>query len=92
MTSGDSTGDCDIETLRIKYAEVKEDLEKCQSLLKDYRDALTVTQKDVDKLKCSVESIYAQLSCTNEDEGVCRVITEQNKSRLATFSFDEVSH
>eukprot|EP00731_Ephydatia_muelleri_P004032 Em0002g208a len=60
--SGDSTGDCDIETLKIKYIEVKEDLEKCQSLLRDYRGALTATQKDVDDLKRNVESINGPIS------------------------------
>ena len=91
--SGDSTGDCDIETLKIKYIEVKEDLEKCQSLLRDYRGALTATQKDVDDLKRNVESINARLAaCVNEHEGELNIIIEKNKSRLDTFSCDEVSH
>eukprot|EP00731_Ephydatia_muelleri_P004030 Em0002g206a len=89
--SGDSTGDCDIETLKIKYIEVKEDLEKCQSLLRDYRGALTATQKDVDDLKRNVESIYSRLAaCVNEHEGELKIIIEKNKSRLDTFSCDEV--
>lgn len=93
QTSGDlSGGDCDTEFLRAKYTEVKEDLEKCQSLIKDYHDALVATQGDVDHLKREIESIYAKLEYTDEEEGIRRVTIQKNKGRLSTFNVDEVNH
>lgn len=88
--SGDSATDTDVETLRLRYAEVKDELEKCQSSLRVYQDALETTQKEVNHLKSDVEFIFTKLGCSKEAEETERVAVSQNKSRLATFTTEEV--